>query len=176
MKGTAHLETDRLILRRYEPGDADALYRKFGANENMSRYSGWNPYATPDMAARTVREYLASYDDPAFYGWAIERHGEVVGTMGAYDFDARDNSIEVGFSIAEDCWGQGYASEALGAVLHYLVYDEGIARVRAWCAADNAGSRRVLEKCGMTLVNTARGALAVGDETFDRLDFVYDRR
>lgn len=61
-------------------------------------------------------------------------------------------------------------------MLRYLVDDERIAQVRAWCASDNVGSRRVLEKCGMVLTNTEKGALAVGDETFDRLDFVYEKR
>ena len=61
-------------------------------------------------------------------------------------------------------------------MLRYLVDDERIAQVRAWCASDNVGSRRVLEKCGMVLTNTEKGALAVGDEIFDRLDFVYEKR
>lgn len=176
MKGTVRLETERLALRRFEAGDADALYREFGSNENMSRYSGWNPYATPEMAQATVGDYLERYGDPAFYSWAIERDGELAGTIGAYDYDAAASSIEVGFSIAEPSWGKGYASEALRAVLRYLVDDERIAQVRAWCASDNVGSRRVLEKCGMILTNTEKGALAVGDETFDRFDFVYEKR
>lgn len=175
MKGTVRLETERLVLRRFEAGDADALYREFGSNEKMSRYSGWNPYATPEIAQATVREYLESYNDPTSHSWAIERNGELAGTIGAYDFDSAANSIEVGFSIAEASWGKGYASEALRAVLRYLVDDEGITQVRAWCASDNVGSRRVLEKCGMTLTNTGRGALVVGDEIFDRLDFVYEK-
>lgn len=176
MKGTVRLETERLVLRRFEAGDADALYREFGSNEKMSRYSGWNPYATPEMAQATVGDYLERYGDPAFYSWAIDRNGELAGTIGAYDYDAAASSIEVGFSIAEPSWGKGYASEALRAVLRYLVGDERIAQVRAWCASDNVGSRRVLEKCGMVLTNTEKGALAVGDETFDRLDFVYEKR
>ena len=176
MKGTIRLETERLVLRRFEAGDAGVLYREFGANGKMSRYSGWNPYATPEMAANTVREYLESYDDQPFYSWAIEQDGELVGTIGAYDFDAGQNSIEIGLSIVESCWGKGYASEALVAALCHLVGTEGIALIKGWCASDNVGSRRVMEKCGMTLSNTEKGALVVGDETFDRLDFVYRRQ
>lgn len=176
MKGTICLETERLVLRRFEAGDAGVLYREFGANEKMSRYSGWNPYATSEMAANTVREYLESYDNQAFYSWAIEQDGKLVGTIGAYDFDAEQNSIEVGLSIVEACWGKGYASEALCAVIHYLVDAEEIALIKGWCASDNVGSRRVMEKGGMTLSSTEKGALVVGGETFDRLDFVYRRQ
>ncbi|MBQ9593868.1 MAG: GNAT family N-acetyltransferase, partial [Lachnospiraceae bacterium] len=79
----------------------------------------------------------------------------------------------VGFSIDRMCWGKGYATEALQRVLAYLTENEGIPRVTAWCAAENIGSRRVLEKSGMHLVNIEKDGLAVGDRTYDKLNFEY---
>ena len=48
--GTAELRTERIILRRYRPEDAACLYQDFGSDPIMYQYSGWNPYATPEMA------------------------------------------------------------------------------------------------------------------------------
>ena len=58
-------------------------------------------------------------------------------------------------------------------VLEYLTENEGISCVTAWCAADNAGSRRVLEKAGMKLVRTAEEGIAVGGRTYDKLIYEY---
>ena len=140
MPGTVELKTPRLLLRRLVMDDAMPLYQGFGCDPTMYEYSGWNPYATPEAATVTVARFIASYDDPRFYGWAIEHEGRLVGTVGAYDFDASRSSIEVGMSIERASWGRGFATEALTAVLRHLTDVEGIALVTAWCASDNVGS------------------------------------
>ena len=173
MPGTIELRTDRLLLRRHVMEDAAPLHEGFGLDEAMFEYSGWNPYATLEMAEGTVAEYIASYADPRAYAWAVEHDGRLVGTVGAYDYDAEKSTIEIGMSIEKASWGQGFATEALAAVLRYLVEDEQIAAVIAWCAADNVGSRRALEKAGMVLTQVEKDALVIGDATFDKLDFEY---
>ena len=135
----------------------------------MFEYSGWNPYATLEMAQKTVATFIAGYDHPRTYAWAVEHAGRLVGTIGAYDYDARANVIEVGMSIEKASWGRGFATEAPAAVLRYLAEDEAIATVVAWCAADNIGSRRALEKAGMVRARVEEDALEVAGSTFDRL-------
>lgn len=174
MAGTIALQTPRLMLRRHVPEDAGLLYRNFGTDAAMVRYSGWNPYATPEQARETVQRFIDSYADPCFYGWAIERERRMIGTIGAYDFDKEKNQIEVGFSIERASWGKGYAAEALRAVLEYLTTQEGIAHVTAWCASDNIASKRTLEKAGMRLKGVDAGGLEVGGERYDRLDYACD--
>lgn len=99
--------------------------------------------------------------------------GEIIGTIGAYDYDPESGSIEAGLSIRRDQWGRGIASEALRAVLEYLTGEEGIACVRAWCAAPNTGSKRAMEKAGMVQTAFEAEGLRVGDRVYDRLDFEY---
>ena len=171
--GTAELETERLILRRYRPEDADALYRQLGSDAATARYSGWNPYATPETARETVRRFLESYDDRHAYSWVMDLDDVVVGTIGAYDYE--DGQIEVGFSVVPAWQGRGLATEALKAVLEYLTGNEGIARVSAWCAAENTASRRVLEKAGMRPAGTEKDGVTAGGRTYDKLTFVYTR-
>lgn len=169
--GTIALATERLLLRRHREEDAAVLYEDFGRDPKMFEYSGWNPYATPEMAEETVRRFLNSYEDPHFYGWAVERDGRMIGTIGAYDFDPDEASIEVGCSIARTNWGNGYAGEALAAALDYLTQQEGVRTVKAWCAADNIGSKRIMEKAGMQLVSTEEGALEIDGKKYDKLNY-----
>ncbi len=174
MSGTISLNTPRLLLRRHVPEDAELLYQNFGTDAAMFRYSGWNPYATPEQAQETVQRFIDSYADPHFYGWAIEHEGHMIGTIGAYDCDQDKNQIEVGFSIERASWGKGYAAEALRAVLEYLTVQEGIARVTAWCASDNIASKRTLEKAGMRLSGIEADGLEVDGERYDKLDYCRD--
>lgn len=169
--GTVELLTERLTLRRYTPEDAEPLYRCMGADPSMYQYSGWNPYATPEMAQETVRRFIDSYDDERSYSWVMDLDDILVGTIGAYDYE--DGRIEVGYSVFPKWQGRGYATEALKKVLEYLTENEGIACVTAWCAAENAGSGRVLEKSGMKLVRTEEGGIEAGGKTYDKLYYEY---
>ena len=171
--GTTTLTTPRLTLRRYISSDAPILYRDFGLDPEMSRYSGWNPYATPEMAEETVKDIIGSYADGRSYSWAIEHEGKLIGTVGAYDYDPEANSAELGISIARTCWGKGFAGEVLTAVVRYLTENEGIGRVAAWCASDNIGSARAMEKAGMKRIRIEKGGLEVGDVVFDKMIYEY---
>ncbi len=169
--GTAELRTEHLTLRRYRPEDAEVLYRKFGTDPGMDRYSGWNPYATLEMARKTVQDRISSYEDAHSYSWVMDLDDIVVGTIGAYD-DTSD-AIETGFSVAKEWQGRGFATEALQRVLTYLTENEGFSRVTAWCAEENTGSGRVLEKAGMHYVQTVKDGLAVGNRVYDKRIYEY---
>ena len=169
--GTVELRTDRMVLRRYRPEDADALYQYLGTDPAMYQYSGWNPYATLEMAQETVREFIAGYDNEHVYSWVMDIDDVIVGTIGAYDY--KDGRIEVGFSVVKGWQRRGLATSALKHVLAYLTENEGIPCVTAWCAAENTGSKRVLEKAGMKPVSEEKGSLSVGDKVYDKLIYEY---
>ena len=174
MAGTITLDTPRLLLRRHVTEDAGTLYQKFGLDESMCRFSGWNPYATKEMAEETVKRFMESYDDDHSYSWVMDIDGVVAGTIGAYDF--KESRIEVGFSVVPGWQGRGFATEALTAVLKYLTDNEGIPVVTAWCAVENAASHRVLEKSGMKLVSTEKNGLRIGNSVYDKLIFEYRKK
>ena len=177
--GTSELWAEHLILRRYTMEDAEPLYRLLGSDPEMSQYSGWNPYATLDMARETVRRFIDGYDDEHSYSWVMDVNGVIAGTIGAYDYkyDPRRqcNQIEIGYSVVQSWQGRGFATEALKKVLEYLTENEGIACVTAWCAAENTGSRRVLEKAGLQLVHTEKDGIDTGGKTYDKMIYEYKR-
>ena len=169
--GTVALRTERMTLRRYRPEDADSLYRYLGTDPAMSAYSGWNPYATLEMARETVGRLIDSYNDEHVYSWIMDIDDVIVGTIGAYDYKV--NQIEVGYSVVKGWQGRGLATEALKKVLEYLTGNEGISCVTAWCAAENIGSQKVLEKAGMKFLCREKNALTVGERVYDKLMYEY---
>ena len=172
--GTAELRTEQMTLRRYCPEDAEPLYRYLGTDPQMYQFSGWNPYATLAMARETVRQFIDSYGDRHSYAWVMDVDDVLVGTIGAYDY--KDNQIEVGFSVVKGWQGRGLATEALKKVLEYLTENEGIPLVTAWCASENVGSGRVLEKAGMQYIRTDKDSLTVGEKTYDKRIYEFRRQ
>ena len=175
MRGTSELTTERLKLRRHRIEDAAVLYKNFGCDPQMYAWSGWNPYATMEMAEETVQRFIDSYQENGFYGWAIEYQGRLIGTAGAYDYDSVHSTIETGFSIERASWENGFASEALRCVLDYLCEQEGIQTVTAWCTAENTGSLKAMRKAGMRQVLTEKDGLEINGIKHDKIICSYTK-
>jgi ribosomal-protein-alanine N-acetyltransferase len=80
----------------------------------------------------------------------------VIGEIGG-SLDAEAATVHVGYTVVEPCWGQGYATEALRALLAHLSADARVRRVVAEAPLGHAASRRVMEKAGMRLCDERAG-------------------
>ncbi|MGH8991667.1 MAG: GNAT family N-acetyltransferase [Acidimicrobiia bacterium] len=78
----------------------------------------------------------------------MREDGAVIGEIG-YFLDADRTTAQVGYSVVEPSWGQGYASEALGALVGHLFGEVGVERITAETLVDQVASRRVIEKAGL---------------------------
>lgn len=159
MDGTITLMTKRLILRKEKMEDADILYHSLGCDPEITKYTGWNPYATITSAREKVVEDLSNYNKGGCYAWIIQHGQDVVGTVGAYGYEPDISSIEIGYSIFRSAWGNGFASEAVSEVLRYLFENEKINRVHAWCHSENKASSKVLERAGFRQEGLLKQAL-----------------
>ena len=176
--GTQPLETKRLLLRRFVLGDADAMFRNWAADPEVTKYLTWPVHTSPDVSSAVLDDWVSSYARADFYQWAIvfkENGSEPIGSISAVKLDADLSIVQIGYCLGRAWWRRGIMSEALKAVMSYLTENEGISCVTAWCAAENIGSRRAVEKAGMKLVRTEEGGLMVGDCVYDKLVFEYVR-
>ncbi len=82
---------------------------------------------------------------------------QVVGLAGFIKWEPERACAEIGFGIVQAMWGQGYMTEACGAVVEYGFSDMGLRRVEARCQITNPASARVLEKIGMKREGMVRG-------------------
>jgi RimJ/RimL family protein N-acetyltransferase len=142
-------ETTRLRLRRFQPEDAPAL-AAYRSDPAVARYQGWSAPVTPQYAAALVREFASG--DPGQPGWfqyAVELTAEgcLVGDVGVCLHENRMQA-ELGFTLAAERQGHGYATEAVRAVLGDLFERRGLHRVSAECDARNLASARLLERLG----------------------------
>jgi aminoglycoside 6'-N-acetyltransferase len=88
----------------------------------------------------------AAEGEPGWFQYAVERRGSLVGDVGVCVAENRMQA-ELGFTLAREYQGRGYATEAARCVLD-RVFSAGIHRVSAECDARNAASARLLERLG----------------------------
>jgi RimJ/RimL family protein N-acetyltransferase len=147
------LRTERLKLRPFQAGDADAQAAMMGDAEVM-RHLGGHPLAREDSWRKLLCGH-ALWSLLGFGYWAVERRadGAMIGQVGFADFQ-RDMAPgigglpEMGWLFAREAAGQGYATEAATAGLTWIDAALSPPETVAIIDADNAASIRVAEKCG----------------------------
>jgi len=143
------LSTPRLTLRWMNQDDAEAHFAVFSDPE-VVRYLGRGPWTDPAQAVEAIGKTLANYasGEGLRMGITLRDGGRLIGDASLFHFDDANRRCEIGYSLARAHWGQGYASEALEALLGYGFETLGLNRVEADIDPLNAGSGRVLEKLG----------------------------
>ncbi|WP_329271239.1 GNAT family N-acetyltransferase [Streptomyces pseudovenezuelae] len=142
------MDTPRLRLRRFTPGDAKDFVA-YRSDPEVARFQDWEFPLSLESAQRLLRSYSRS--DPGAPGWfpyaiEVKADGRVAGDVAVH----RQRSVqeaELGFSLARDRQGQGYATEAVEAVLRAL-FAGGLHTATAECDVRNERSARLLERLG----------------------------
>ena len=158
--GTKQLETRRLILRRFTPEDAQAMFSHWASDPEVTKYLTWLTHSSVEVSARIIADWVSHYGEPNYYQWAIvpKELGHPIGSIAVVHADDRVGKAEVGYCIGRNWWHQGYVSEALRVVIRFLMDEVGAGRVEARHDPHNPHSGGVMRKCGMTYEGTLRQA------------------
>jgi RimJ/RimL family protein N-acetyltransferase len=144
------LRTDRLVLHPLSPTEAEHVVAG-----DPGDAGGWGPgYPTEGdvVAARRFLEVCADTGDPRpFSNYEIRVAGLAVGGAGFLGGPDEDGGVTIGYGLAPAARGQGYATEAVRALLEFA-RSQGVRRVRADTDHDNTASQHVLTRAGLALV------------------------
>ena len=94
-------------------------------------------------------------------GIELKESGRLVGTVDFVWWKPEQQTAEIGYVLARDCWGQGIMTEAASALLKLGFGRMELVRVQARCLVENIGSQRVMEKIGMSYEGTVRKGIKV---------------
>jgi ribosomal-protein-alanine N-acetyltransferase len=143
------IETDRLRIEPFvddDAADADRLFR----HRELWKF---NPPRPRGRRARRRRFalYMTTQRQRGLSLWAVREKasGNLVGDCGLMPSRWKGPRTEVAFRIAPEMWGDGYATEAVAAVLEAGLREAGLDEIFARVRADNLASVRVMEKAGM---------------------------
>jgi RimJ/RimL family protein N-acetyltransferase len=150
----ARLETPRLLLRGWEPEDADA-HATMAADPEVMRFVGG--VQTPAQSWRAMAQNAGHWVLRGYGPWAIERRddGALLGRTGLWNPDGWPG-LELGWVLARHAWGQGYATEAARAAMEWTWESLETERLISIIAPENAASIRVAERLGLGLVREQR--------------------
>ena len=159
--GTKRLETERLILRRFVPEDAEAMYRNWCADSEVTKFLTWPPHKSVEVSRSVVQKWVDSYANDAYYQWAIvpKALGEPIGSIAAVNQNDDTEMVHIGYCIGRAWWHRGYTSEALRAVMDFFFDTVGVNRVESEHDPENPHSGMVMRKCGMKYEGTLRQAV-----------------
>ncbi len=163
----ATLTTKRLLLRPATQADLESFHAILSDPRATAYWS-----TPPHTDERQSRDWLRSMIDiPPGEGedFVIEREGRVIGKAGFYRFP------EIGFILHPDAWGEGYAYEALGAVLARGFAEHDLARVEADVDPRNTASLRLLGRLGFHETGRASRTWRIGEEWCDSIYLALDR-
>ena len=169
---TPTLHTARLLLRPFTEADTDAIYA-LGSNPTVLRYWDAPPWSERAQADRFITNCKKMAEEGRGVRLAIERSadGEFIGWCSLMNWDPDFRSAMIGYCFAEAAWGQGFATEAAGAVLQWAFDSLDLNRVESGADTRNRASERVLEKLGFVREGVRRESCIVNGEVSD--DSVY---
>lgn len=157
--GTLTIETERLILRPFRADDAEAVYRNWAADPEVTKYLMWKPHSSSKASLNWMHEHEAGYKNNDYYNWAItiKANGdEPIGSIGVNTYDEITEKAHIGYCISRDYWHMGITSEALKAVIDHLFDEVGMKRIESRHDPRNPNSGAVMKKCGMKYEGTLR--------------------
>lgn len=153
--GTRIIRTERLCLCPPETSDAESLVRI-------------KSLAMPlDEARKTVAAMVEELKKPFVFHWIISLNDTPIGRIKAWDVNPYNGYVQLGYDIGPDYRCRGYMTEAMQAVIQYMLLKADANRVYCSVRESNLASRRVCEKCGMQHEGTLRQHYARQDGGFD---------
>ena len=158
--GTQTIETERLILRRFEITDAEDMYLNWASSEAVVKYLTWPTHENSDATKALLEEWVKSYKEDNYYQWAIvlKEIDEPIGSISAVGMKESIDMIHIGYCRGDAWWHQGITSESLQAVIGFFFERVGAKRIESRHDPRNPHSGMVMKKCGMQYEGTLRSS------------------
>ena len=155
------LETERLILKKFDKNDFEMLYKNYVSDESVPKYCTWKPCKTQEEANELLGKWFKGYEDPEKLMWMIveKKSNQGIGVIRVTNKWIEENKCEIGYSCGSKWWNKGYMTEAVKKVLEYLTKSIGFDTIIAEISEDNIASKKVMENAGAEVYESKNGKL-----------------
>lgn len=167
--GTQVVQTERLILRRYQLSDAQGLFLNWVTDGEASRFWGWSPHKDIEETKTLLKEWIKQYDRLSVYHWAVlyKENNQAIGYIYLNTLDEEKKCAAINYLIGRKYWNKGFATEACKAIIGHVFSQIGLQTIHAHHHADNPASGRVMQKAGMRFVKEEYRAFPKGEESLN---------
>lgn len=156
--GTKTIKTPRLILRKFEIGDREDMLKYWISDPNIQSEYGEPVYTTEAEVLGLLGNWIDKYKNPEFYRWAIIEVGSLIniGQIAFCRVYPELSIAEIEYCIGASFQKNGYALEALEAVIEYALKEDAFQKLEAFHRIENVKSGRVLEKSSMYITDNVQ--------------------
>lgn len=164
-----NIETPRLTLRDIRMDDLLEYYERLFGDGDVCRYLLFDPHQDISESMASIEKTLTRYEAGNCYRWgiALKEDDTLIGVIELLRFDEDTNTCSFAYMLGCDYWNQGYATEALGAVIRFAFEKLEIDRIMVDHMTPNAASGAVMRKVGMTHTGTELGKYEKHGRVFD---------
>ena len=151
------IKTEHLTITTFSPDMAQTVYEN-SQDDDTRRFVPDEVYNSVEEAREAIEFLMSRYestDGPFVYPVITNNEGKNIGYVQLCKLD--EGTLEIGYHIAKNFTGKGYATEAVKAFLSAMAKKLNIKEVYGICLAENLASVRVLEKCGFTQIYQGPG-------------------
>ena len=169
---TIRIETPRLVLRRMRSSDlTDSLEHR--SDPQVCRYA--HLPQTQQQVAKRIQDAMQAWQgkdgEKLFLAIELTLEQKLIGEL-MFKYQQADSGVgEIGFHLNRHYQGQGYAFEAVSALIHYLFEQLKLQKITAICVTDNLASQVLMEKLGMQKEALLRSHYKIGDKRFDMFSY-----
>ena len=169
--GTKRLETERLILRRFEKSDAKELFEGFINQKEFLYYANKKPVTLEEEKA-SLEIINEKYLNKNYYNWLITLKDtkQIIGAVN-FNVNLKNDSVMFNYAIDNRFTKKGYMTEALMCVKKFAFEEIKINRFEGGCITKNIPSKRVMEKCGLVQEGILKSYVKLFDGYHDMIMF-----
>ena len=151
-------ESERLLYRELLPSDDVAMF-ELDSNPDVMKYLGTPPLTHISETQNLIANIQQQYQDYGIARWAVilKETGEFIGWSGLKyikTLNGFENNYDLGYRFIPRFWGKGYGYESAKAFVDFGFNEMNLERISAYIDVNNIASQKILEKCGLTFVNT----------------------
>lgn len=160
-KGTILIQTERLILRKFELEDRTAAFYNWTSDDKVTKFLRWQTHPNLETTEEIIKMWVDGYGENNFYQWAIvpkDNGNEPIGSISVVEQNEGLNILHIGYCIGSKWWNKGITSEALRAIIPFLFDQVKANRIESQHDPLNPNSGKVMAKCGLTYEGTLRQA------------------
>lgn len=158
--GTKTLETEHLILRKFQQDDYTNAFNNWMSDYKVTEFLRWKPHSSLKESEEIISSWILNYKNLQFYQWAIvlKNSNQPIGSMSVVEINEKTKKVHIGYCIGSKWWRLGYTSEALECIIKFFFEEVGIIRLESWHDPNNPNSGKVMKKCGLKYEGTLKKA------------------
>lgn len=170
---TPVIETERLILRPLKVEDAETIFEGWATDQEVARFMRWNLHKNINETKEWLIFEEAATTGESTYNWGfvLKENQRLIG-CGGLIFSQEHQMYEIGYNLARNCWGKGFATEAAKRIVEYAKHELKVTQLFATHAKENVSSGKVIEKIGFIYQNEGIYSSFDGSKVFQSKEYI----